>query len=295
MELRYRREVLVGMMLIVAAIGFVFMLMWLKGRTLRAGQIVTVTFSDVAGLKTGDQVRTAGVNVGTVRSIELDSAMRVRVVVGIRKKAPHPRTDASFAVRSLDLLGARYLEYRPGNAAELLPRGAVVEGVREPELADVAAGLAGEGRAVMANATELLGPRMANELRITLQEAQRTLATLARAGSRPSDTLVAALSDVRRLSQRLDILLARTTEPLTATSRNIERLTANMNAVTQTLAHTSVQMDSLLSRLTSGRGTAGALLSDTTMLSELMRTNRALGDLLVDIKANPGRYIRLRI
>ena len=295
MELRYRREVLVGMVLIVAAVGFVLMLMWLKGRTLRAGLLVAVTFTDVAGLKPGDQLRTAGVNVGTVRSIDLDSAMHVRVIVGIRKRAPRPRTDATFAVKSLDLLGARYLEYRPGSSPEQLPRGAVVEGMLVPELTDMAAGLAGEGRAIMANATELLGPRMANELRLTLQEAQRTLATLARAGSRPSDTLIGALSDVRRLSQRLDILLARTTEPITATSRNVEQLTANMNAVTQTLAHTSVQLDSLLSRLNSGRGTAGALLTDTTMLNELMRSNRALGDLLVDIKANPSRYFRLRL
>lgn len=295
MELRYRREVLVGMMLIVAAVGFVLLLMWLQGRTLRAGQIVTVSFGDVAGLKTGDQVRTNGVNVGTVRKIALDSAMRVRVTVGIEKGAPHPRTDASFAVKSLDLLGARYLEYNPGSAADLLPRGAVVEGVRVPELTDVAAGLAGEGREAIANATELLGPRMAAELRVTLQEAQRTLQTLARAGSRPSDTLIAALSDVRRLSQRLDILLARTTDPLTASSRNLERITESMTAVTQTLAHTSVQMDSLLTRLNNGRGTAGALLNDSTMLNELMRTNRALGDLLVDLKANPSRYFRLRL
>lgn len=294
MELRYRREVLVGMLLLVAAIGFLATLMWLKGRTLRAGYLVSVTFTDVAGLKNGDQVRTAGVLVGNVRSIELDSSMKVRVVVGI-KRGPRPRTDARFSVKSLDLLGARYLDYQPGTAREFLPRGGVVEGMRVPELTDVMGGLAGEGREILANATELLGPRMAGELRVTLQEAQRTLETLARAGTRPSDTLVAALGDVRRLSQRLDILLSRTSDPLAATSRNMERITASMTGITQTLAHTSTQMDSLLTRLNSGRGTAGQLLTDTTMLSEMRRTNRALGDLLIDIKANPGRYFRLRI
>lgn len=294
MELRYRREVLVGMMLLGAAAAFLVLLMWLKGRSLRSGQTVNVVFVDVAGLKTGDQVRTAGVLVGAVRSIELDSTLRVRVEVGIRN-GPRPRTDARFSVKSLDLLGARYLSYQPGTAAEFLSPGGTVEGVREPELTDVATVLAGEGREILANATELLGPRMAADLRTTLLEAQRTLETLARAGDRPSDTLVAALSDVRRLSQRLDILLARTTDPLAATSRNMERITGTMTAVTQTLAHTSVQMDSLLSRLNRGQGTAGQLLNDTTVLAEMRRTNRALGDLLIDIKANPGRYFRLRI
>lgn len=294
MELRYRREVLVGMLLLVAAVGFLLLMMWLKGRSLRSGQTVNVVFTDVAGLKTGDQVRVAGVLVGTVREIALDTGMQVRVAVGI-KRGPLPHTDARFAVRSLDLLGARYLDYRPGTAPTMLPQGGTVAGVREPELTDVMGGLAGEGREILANATELLGPRMAADLRATLTEAQRTLATLARAGERPSDTLIAALSDVRRLSQRLDILLSRTTDPLAATTRNMQRLTEDMTAVTRTLQHTTVQMDTLLTRLNGGRGTAGALLSDTTMLAEMRRTNRALGDLLIDIKANPGRYFRLRI
>ena len=42
-------------------------------------------------------------------------------------------------------------------------------------------------------------------------------------------------------------------------------------------------------------GPIAALLNDSTMLRELMSTNTALRDLLVDFKANPGRYIRLRL
>lgn len=294
MELRYRREVLVGMMLIGAAAAFVGGMLWLKGRGFRNGTPVSIAFTDVTGLKVGDQVMMSGVVVGNVRSMELQPDGRVLVVAGIRE-APPPRADARFAVRARDLLGAKYVDYHPGAAREPLPAGQVVQGVMQQELTDIATGLVGESREILANATELLGPRMANELRLTLREAQQTLQSLARAGSRPSDTLVAALSDLRRLSQRLDILLARSTDPMTGTLRNMERVTASMTGITQTLAHTSLQMDSLLTRLNSGRGTAGQLLNDSAVLDEFRRTNRALGELLIDLKANPGRYFRLRI
>jgi phospholipid/cholesterol/gamma-HCH transport system substrate-binding protein len=293
MELRYRREALVGLLIIGAAVAFAFGMLWLKGQGFRSGRPVDVRFPDVTGLKVGDQVRMSGLVVGNVRSMTLQPDGRVLVVVAI-KRAPPPRTDARFAVRALDLLGAKYVDYRPGSGGPL-PEGQAIDGVMQPELADLATGLAGESREILASATELLGPRMANELRLTLREAQTTLQTLARAGSRPSDTLIAALSDLRRLSQRLDILLARTSDPLTGTLRSMERVSAGMAGVTQTLAHTSTQLDTLLSRLNSGRGAAGQLLTDTTVLAEFRRTNRALGDLLLDLRANPGRYLRLRL
>lgn len=294
MELRYRREVLVGIMIMGAVGAFIVGMLWLKGQGFRNGTPVSVSFADVTGLKQGDQVMMSGVVVGHVRSMELQPDGRVRAELALGD-APPPRSDARFSVRARDLLGAKYIAYHPGTAATPLPPGQVVQGVMQPELTDLATGLAGEGREILANATELLGPRMASELRLTLREAQATLQALARAGSRPSEELVAGLGDLRRLSQRLDILLARTTDPMTNTLRNMERVTASMQGVTQTLAHTSVQLDTLLTRLNSGRGTASQLLRDSTVLDEFRRTNRALGDLLVDIKANPGRYFRLRI
>jgi phospholipid/cholesterol/gamma-HCH transport system substrate-binding protein len=297
MELRYRREVLVGMMIVGAALGFVLLMLWLKGKSLRTGEVVTVTFGDVMGLKVGDQVRTSGVLVGSVQEIELDSVTaRVRVLMDI-KKGPRPRSDARFTVKALDLLGARYVDYAPGTSPTVLPEGAVIEGVSggDTDLSEIATSVAGQSRQLIANATEFLGPRMAAELRGTLSQAQRTLEALERAGTRPSNELVAALGDVRRLSQRMDILLSRTTDPAANTVRNMETVSANMMTITRSLTRTAASLDTLMVSVNRSRGVAGALINDTTLLAEIVRTNRALGDLLVDLKANPGRYLRLRL
>ncbi len=295
MELRYRREVLVGLLLIASAIAFVLLLLWLKGQPFRSGHLVNVTFVDVSGLKDGDQVMVAGVLVGNVRKISLDpSNTKVNVLMDI-SHGPAPHTDARFTVRALDLLGARFVDYAPGSSPQLLPKGGLVQGLQEPELADMASSLGGEGRTVMANAADLVGPRTTAQLRATLVEAQRALAAIGNAASKPSDTLTAALAQLRRIGQRLDLLLQNTSDPAAATMRNFQQASSNMARMSETLTHTSATLDSLLTRINSGRGTLGQLTNDTTTLSELRATNRALYDLITDFRANPRKYINVRV
>lgn len=294
MELRYRREAAVGVLLVVAAALFVFLMLWLRGRSFRSGELVTATFTDVAGLREGDPVRTSGVNVGNVRRVVLVGPGRVTVQLDVHG-SPGPRADASAMIRSLDLFGARYVEYSPGTAGAAFPEGRPLQGVREQDLSEIAAGFSGQGREVLANATDLLAPSTTSELRAVLRQAQATLVTLQRAPDAPTTQLTAALAEVRRISQRVEILLARTTDPATATMRNMERITGNLTGVTATLTHTTATLDSLLTRVNSGRGVVGQLVNDTALVGELRRTNNALNDLLTDIKANPSRYFRLRL
>lgn len=294
MELRYRREAVVGVMIVVAAAVFFYMMLWLRGKSLRGGETVRAAFADVAGLKEGDPVRTSGVKVGQVQHVELTAQGLVTVTFDVRL-GPAPRRDASAAIKSLDFFGARYLEYQPGHAAEPLGADSAIHGSRAADFSEMAEGLSGQGREFLGNATELISPSTAGELRAVLVQARRTLEQLGNVGSAPSAQLTGALGDLRRVAQRLDLLLANTTAPATATMQSAQQMTASAAQITQTLTRTTATLDSLMTKLNSGRGVAGALVSDTTLLAELRRTNSALADLLIDLKANPGRYIRLRL
>lgn len=70
----------------------------------------TAVFTDANGLRTGDDVRLYGVQVGKVRGVELDGALaRVRFTV----TQGHPLyTETLVAVRYQNLTGFRYLEIR---------------------------------------------------------------------------------------------------------------------------------------------------------------------------------------
>ena len=288
MELRYRREALAGVLIIAGASVFLFLSLWLRGKSLRQLDQLKVVFDDVAGLKVGDPVRTSGVGVGHVSSISLRSAGNVEVWFTI-EEAPVPRADAMAEIRSADLFGARYIEYLPGTASDSLA-GREIRGTRIQDMSEMAAALGGEGRGLIVSAAEV-----SRELRTTLVEARRLIRTLDQGGAAASQRLVASLEELRQLLQRTDQLVAENGPAVAQTMRSLQRGTQNLDRLTAELARTSAQLDSIVTKVNAGRGLAGALVNDTTLVGELRSTNAALLELLVDLKANPGRYIRLRL
>jgi phospholipid/cholesterol/gamma-HCH transport system substrate-binding protein len=56
-----------------------------------------------------------------------------------------------------------------------------------------------------------------------------------------------------------------------------------------------VALDSILVKINSGRGSIGRMVNDTTMVADLHAATSALTELLTDIKANPKRYINVRV
>ena len=288
MELRYRREALLGVLIILGAATFLFLSLWLRGKSLGEKETLKVVFDDVAGLKEGDPVRTSGVAVGNVSSIRLRSPGNVDVWFTI-EQAPTPHADATAEIRSADLFGARYIEYLPGTAREPLG-GREIRGTRVQDMSETAASLGGQGGQLLAAVADV-----SRELRTTLTEARRLIRTLDQGAATGSDRLAASLEQLRVLLQRTDQIVAQNGPAVGQTMQSLQRSSQNLDRLTTELTRTSAQMDSLLTRINTGRGLAGALVNDTSLVGELRSTNTALRELLVDLKANPGRYIRLRL
>jgi phospholipid/cholesterol/gamma-HCH transport system substrate-binding protein len=265
--------------------------MWLRGKSLKRGEILDVVFSDVVGLKEGDPVRTSGVGVGTVKSIRLERPGRVVVQLELTHRQ-EPRSDASATVRSLDFFGARYIDYRPGTAA---PRadGQAIPGAIEPGFGEMAQSLSTQGREVLGNAAALVGPDKDRELRAALARAQRLLDDLS--GSVASGTRegVGVLQSLRQVLQRIDLLVADTANRQALA--NVRDATGNLADVTATLRHTTTVLDSLLAKVNAGRGTMGQLVNDTSLMAELRRTNRHLDSLVTDFMAHPKKYINVHV
>jgi len=287
MELRHRREALVGVLIIAGAAIFLFLSMWLRGKSFSDRDQVKVVFDDVAGLKEGDPVRTSGVAVGQVRRIALVSPGNVDVWFSL-DHAPVPKSDASAEMRSADLFGARYIEYNPGLAAE--PLTGDIRGTRVQDMSEMAARLEGQGRELLVSADGAT-----QELRATLVEARRLLQVLNGGAEGSSRQLAGALEELRHLLQRMDLLVAQNSGAVGETMRSVQSSARNMDSLTATLTRTTTQLDSILVKVNRGQGLAGALVNDTSLVGEMRATNTALRELLEDVKANPGRYIRLRL
>ncbi|MBX7434261.1 MCE family protein [Mycobacterium sp. Y57] len=77
-------------------------------------------FSDTGGLNAGDHVRIAGVDVGNVRSFDIDGD---RVVIGYSLNGTEIGTDSRAAIRTDTILGRRNIEIEPRGTDRLRANG----------------------------------------------------------------------------------------------------------------------------------------------------------------------------
>ena len=82
-------------------------------------------YKNVGGLQIGNNVRFAGINVGTVEDITIENDTTVRVDMRIQSKVrPFLKKDALASIGSDGLMGDKLITIAPGeNEAELLGRG----------------------------------------------------------------------------------------------------------------------------------------------------------------------------
>ena len=107
-------------------------LAWITFEALSGGQIfkkkgytLVAPFSNLKGLKTGDEVQMAGVKIGTVNTTRLGRE-RVEAVLAIDPTVQIP-ADAVASVETSSLLGSQHLAVSFGKSAALLQDGAEIK------------------------------------------------------------------------------------------------------------------------------------------------------------------------
>lgn len=290
MDLYYKQEIKVGLLVLVGLGVMFFGLMWLSGRSVRReGRVmVPVQFESVSGLTAGDPVHISGVSVGRVASVELQEVGRVLVRLEVQDRV-RPHTDAQASIRALDFLGAKYVDYQPGSAPDFLPRDSLITGGGESELATSAARLTDLAADALKGTQAFLSEQMASQVRQTLAASERALGVVTRLGSGPmADELEQTVASLRRVASRLDTTLAN--PAIDKSVSQLDELTTSLNEMAEGLAATSNTLASILRKLESREGSFGRMLSDTTLAVELEATLQSMRKLLDDIREQPGRY-----
>ena len=290
MDVTYKQEIGVGAAVLAGLLIFVAGMFWLTGRTFSAGEAsVDVVFENVSGLKQGDAVLISGVKKGQVAKVNLERKGRVTVTLTL-DGGVEPKIDASAAVMSLDFFGAKFVDFNPGTQEQGLPKGAAIVGTSPPDLATVATGLGQRADELLTNASAIVSPDLAVDLRHTLVALERALNVFAAAGSGPLiKQTTETLERTERLLGSVDSILA------SSTGRRLDTLSANITVLTRNLGNAAASLDSLLRGLSGGGGTLGLIASDTALYHNLNRTLVSLTVLMNDLKERPGRYLTVKV
>ena len=181
-------------------------------------------FTDVTGVSAGDDVRIAGVRVGTVTSLRLigHDLVRVGFTVAAARRLP---TSVHATLKYRNLIGSRYLSLTEGDdsSGAMLPPGAVLAVSQTTNALDLTALLAG-----FRPLEQLINPAQLNALAGSLVEVLQ-----GEAGS------------INLLFQQFADVFAQ----INANGSAVTSLVRNLNAVLGTVSQHSAQLGSLITNL----------------------------------------------
>jgi phospholipid/cholesterol/gamma-HCH transport system substrate-binding protein len=294
MDLHYKQEVTVGLLVVVAFVIIIGGLAFLSGRSLVGNRMMTfgVQLENVSGLVEGDPVHISGVRVGRVAGIRLRGVEDVLVSLDIARSV-RPRVDARVFVRPLDAFGAMFVDYFPGQGEEYLAEGQHLTGHRDLPLTELAGSMADRAGDVLTGASEVLSVRTAEQIHATLVAAQRALDVVADAGGPLGRDAAVAIGNLASATHRLDSLLA--SPDLTRAVAQLDEVTGNLNEMVVGLGDATRGLAAVMARIESDSGTLGRMVNDTSMYVEVVRLTTSLRLLLDDMRERPQRYFNLSV
>lgn len=288
MDKRKRNLVTVGLLTVVAALFFVWGLYWMLGTPVfRGGMDITVVLQNGGGLKRSDRVQVQGVQIGMVRSVQLDP--RGGVIVELRLDDNLALPTDTRAVVSGDVFGAHVVELIPGEALVSLTPNDTITGGTAPELSRLASDLSTRVTSVLNSADALLSPEAVSNVHAT--------ASVLPAGARE---LQAAFAEMRLASAALrrtaeNVEDAQTGTALSGALAEVEQSARALTSAAGRMEQSLTSFASVMDKVDSGSGTLGRLVNDGTVYDELNNTLREVRALAADIRERPSRYINVRI
>lgn len=286
MDMRYSREVIVGAIVTIAILVFIFGTMWLSGRSVASDNLVRIQFANVSGLKRASPVRVSGVNVGRVERIEFVDVGKVVVTASLPEKI-RPRVDAEAKIVSVTLVGDYAVDVDPGRASQFLSPGKIILGTQDLGLSGRAMELSDRADSILIGAQAIVNKQTAEQLRSTLtalegtlKAAQQTMQIYGDSTRGPTAELTRTMAAFRQLSTRLDSTLAN--PALGRTLSRTDTLTGNLAAMT-------ARLDSTLAAVNRGQGTFGKLATDSGLYYDMRDLSKSMKELLDELKKNPGK------
>ena len=298
MKKYFRKEVIIGLIVLLSLAILFFGIDFLKGvNVFQATNYYYATYDNVAGLSVSAPVTVSGYKVGQVRDIQYlyDKPGHVKVEISLDKELKLPK--GTKAVIASDLLGTAsiVLEMAPGS--DYMAVGSEIPGA-------VASGL-------MDNVSNELLPSVAGifpKIDSLLTSVNRIVADPAILNS--AKRLDAITTNLETATVQLNAIM-RTLPPITADVKNI---TANMSTVSADMTQLSgslkdLPVEELVARieailanvkqltdeLNNSNSTLGRLTGDPALYDNLNATVKSLDELFQDIKANPKRYISIKL
>jgi phospholipid/cholesterol/gamma-HCH transport system substrate-binding protein len=266
-----------------------------------------VLYEDVQGMVVSSQVAINGMKVGQVKNVDLiqDQGVKVKVTFVVGKNVELPEgTTAMLA--SDGLLGGKLIRLELGKSSKILVEKSTIKGTTEQGLTAL---LQEKALPTLRNADSLMlalrkvvlsFQNTATVLNVLLKNSDHTVSSL---GTSMNATIADNKSNLAGITANLKTLsgnLVETEKGFKPLLGKFNTMADSLNAlkINKALQTTQQSIDGLnriVASLEAGQGSAGKLLKDDSLYSNLSNTMLNLDKLLIDFRLAPKRYIHLSV
>lgn len=265
--------------------------------------------TSVTGLKVGDPVRLAGVEVGKINEIGiLDGKVRIDFEV---KKGTEIRKDSVASLRMTNLLGGQFLGLSFGSTtAPLLPSGSTVEGKDAASVDTIVnnlGDLTADAKTLITdlnkNQAEVMGKMndMLDENRSNIRSTMSNLSSITTKLDRGDGSLAMLLNDKTLYANTNEV-----TANLKAITAKIEKGEGTIGKLVNdeafydeaksAMANINGSMKDvkeIAAKINRGEGTMGKLVNDETLYTELSGASKNISEIAAKINSGQGTMGKL--
>lgn len=282
--------------LTVVALGSLFTgMMWLKNIDLTKGsRLYLVDFERVEGMRQGDRVQVRGIRMGEVTGMQImQESVRVELVM---EETVDLREDAIVTLGEKGIVGEVVIEVNPGTG-QPVQEGHIFKGRTAGTIAsmtDAAGAALAEMRVLTAKVTELVD-QVTDEGKVTetLQQANDTLVMVDKMVKDNHGDIVAILSDLRVTSEHLRALME--SGKIEQTFDHAASAMVTADSLMVSLTESSQRLNSILTKVEDGDGSAARFLNDPTLYDTADSTMISLKRLMDEMRRNPKKYFKLNV
>ena len=292
---KYAKEIQIALVAIVGIIVLYFGLQFLKGLTLfSSDNNYYVRFNDISGLSASSPVYANGYRIGVVERIIYDYEQNSDIVaeLGIDKKLRIPK--GSHAEIVSDLLGNIKLVVNFGpDFDDIMEPGDTISG-------DLDEGAFGQVEKLIPHIEKAL-PKLDSILyNVNVLLSDPSLRNSLGNLEKMTSDFTKVSKDLTMISSSLNRQLPHMLTTADGVLNNVDTLTTRLNALDLVALMAKVDatlqnVQALTNKLNSTEGTVGKLLNDPGIYDNLNATSAHLDSLMIDLKANPWRYVHFSV
>ena len=313
--MKISNEAKVGTLTIITIALLVFGYNFLRGRSvLKTGNFLYAKYTDAKSLMVSNPVYINGYQVGSVYDIENEDASLKYIIITIKLKDNYQIPDNSVATVKSSILGTPSIEIVLGNSAHYLKSGDSIESIQsvgligditskiDPITTQIKTSLSNLDT-VLHNINSIFNTKLKgniSDLLYNIDSATKNIATATASLSIMLDKDHGSLTNTVQNMNNFTKNLADNNNKVTGILTNVEATTqhfsdADVQGAVTKLKSAIDQMNDLLTKVNSDKGSLGLLMNDKALYNNLNSTVRSANTLMDDLRIHPKRYVNISV